>query len=96
MCPACRFSCMGREARSTSEQGLSLLAWALGKTMAQDKSTAPVPSGLTWEAYCAALGIDASSARQASLLECLARRLAAQQAALDAALLEARESTDDA
>lgn len=65
-----------------------------------DKSTVPLPlqgQGLTWEAYCEALGIEPGSARQASLLGCLAKRLAAQQAALDAALdaalRESQEST---
>lgn len=63
---------------------------AMGTT---DKSTIPVPQGLTWEGYCEALGIEPSSARQASLLGCLAKRLALQQAALDAALLDSQNST---
>lgn len=52
-------------------------------------TTIPVPQGTTWEAYCEALGIEPRAARQASLLGCLAARLAAQQAALDSAMLEA-------
>lgn len=58
-----------------------------------DKSTIPMQgAGLTWEGYCEALGIEPGSARQASLLGCLAKRLAAQQAALDEAMLESKDS----
>lgn len=57
-----------------------------------EKTTAPVPCGLTWEAYCEALGVDAADARQASVVRALRDKLErdtkSAQAALDHAALE--------
>jgi len=50
------------------------------------RSTLPVPAGMTWESYCEALGIDASNARQASLMGALAGMLSNQQETINAAL----------
>jgi hypothetical protein len=58
--------------------------------MANEKSTVPVQAGVSFETYCAELGIDLSSARQATLTKSIRDRLRMDQAAFEAQLDNAR------